>query len=160
MSSSSAATPKKSIPLVPVVVASAVALALLGGVAYLNRPVPKVEEGGASQEAKAYLANLALSDVSMQASENLVDQKVVEVLGNISNNGPRELASIDVYCVFYGVDGNQLHRERLRIVGGAGTPGSLKPGATKSFRLPFDSLPEGWNQALPKMVIAQIAFVN
>jgi hypothetical protein len=155
MSSSSAITPKKSIPLVPIIIAAAVALALLGGFAYLNRPVQKVIEGNASQEAKAYLTNLALRDVSMQASENLVDQKVVEVLGNISNKGPRELASIDLYCVFYGVDGLELHRERLRIVNG-----SLKPGVTKSFRLPFDSLPDGWNQALPKMVIAQIAFVN
>jgi hypothetical protein len=155
MPSSSAVTNKKSIPLVPIAVAAAVALALLAGFVFLNHPAQKTVDGSASQEVKAYIANLALSDVSMQASENLVNQKVVEVLGNISNNGPRELASIDVYCLFYGVDGHLLHQERLRIVSG-----SLKPGATKSFRMPFDSLPDGWNQALPKMVIAQIAFVN
>jgi len=155
MPSSSAVTNKKSIPLVPIAVAAAVVLTLLAGFAFLNHPAQKTVEGSASQEAKAYIANLALSDVSMQASENLVNQKVVEVLGNISNNGPRELASVDVYCLFYGVDGHLLHQERLRIVGG-----SLKPGATESFRMPFDSLPDGWNQALPKMVIAQIAFVN
>jgi hypothetical protein len=160
MSSSSAVPKKKSLPLVPVLVATVVVLALGAGVVYLNHPVQKAEESAASQEAKAYLGNLGLSDVSMQASENLVNQKVVEVLGNISNNGPRELRSIDVYCLFYGVDGNELHRERLHIVGGIGTPGSLKPGATKSFRMPFDTLPDGWNQALPKMVIAQITFVN
>jgi biopolymer transport protein ExbD len=160
MSSSSAVPNKRAIPLVPVLLAVVVVLALAAGVIYLSRPVPKAAETAASQEAKAYLANLALSDVSMQASENLVNQKVVEVLGAISNNGPREVKSIDVYCLFYGVDGGELHRERLRIVGGAGTPGPLKPGATKSFRMPFDSLPDGWNQALPKMVIAQITFVN
>jgi hypothetical protein len=134
---------------------------LVAGVVYFNLPVQKPAGGGAaSQEAKAYLANLALSDVTMQASENLMNQKVVEILGSISNNGPRELKSIDLYCLFYGVDGRMLYRERLRIVGGADTRGSLKPSATKSFRMPFDSLPEGWNQALPKMVIAQITFVN
>jgi hypothetical protein len=26
--------------------------------------------------------------------------------------------------------------------------------------MPFDTLPDGWNQALPKMVIAQIKFVK
>ena len=140
--------------------AALVVLALVAGVFYLSRPVAKTEESAASQEAKSYLVNLALSDVNMQASENLMNQKVVEVLGNISNNGPRELKSIDVFCLFYGVDGRELHRERLRIIGGAGTAGSLKPGATKSFRLPFDALPDGWNQAMPKMVIAQITFVN
>jgi hypothetical protein len=158
MSTSSAATNEKSFPLAPVVVAAVVALALLASFLYMRRPVEKQTEGSASQEAKAYLSNLALSDVNMQASENLMNQKVVEVLGNISNNGARELASIDVYCLFYGVDGQELHRERLRIVGGG--RGSLKPGATKAFRMPFDSLPDGWNQALPKMVIAQITFVN
>jgi hypothetical protein len=160
MSPSSAATNKKSLPLAAILTASVFAVVALGGFVYLNRPAQKIADGAASQEAKAYLANLALSDVTMQASESLMNQKVVEVLGNISNNGPRELKSIDVYCLFYGVDGRLLHRERLRIVGGVETRGSLKPGATKAFRMPFDSLPEGWNQALPKMVIAQIAFVN
>jgi hypothetical protein len=160
MSPSSAATNKKSLPLAAILTASVFAVVALGGFVYLNRPAQKIADGAASQEAKAYLANLALSDVTMQASENLMNQKVVEVLGNISDNGPRELKSIDVYCLFYGVDGRLLHRERLRIVGGVETRGSLKPGATKAFRMPFDSLPEGWNQALPKMVIAQIAFVN
>jgi hypothetical protein len=160
MSSSGAATGKKSISLAPILTLAAAVLALLSGVVYLNRPVHKSVERGASEEAKAYLANLALSDVSMQASENFMNQKVVEVLGNISNNGPREVRSIDVFCLFYNVDGQLLHRERLRIIGGAATAGSLKPGATRSFRMPFDSLPEGWNQALPKMVIAQITFVN
>ena len=160
MSPSSAATNEKSIPLAAIVTATVFALAAFAGFVYLNRPIPKTPDGVASQEAKAYLANLALSDVTMQASENLMNQKVVEVLGNISNNGPRELKSIDVYCLFYSVDGHPLHRERLRIVGGVETRGSLKPGATKAFRMPFDSLPEGWNQALPKMVIAQIEFVR
>lgn len=160
MSSSSALPKKKSIALMPLLTAAVVGAALLAAVLYLSRSVQKAPETSASQEAKAYLVNLGLSDVSMQASENLMNQKVVEVLGNISNNGPRELKSIDVFCLFYGLDGHEVHRERLRIVGGAGAPGSLKPGATKSFRMPFDALPDGWNQAMPKMVIAQITFVN
>ncbi len=160
MSSSRALPQKKSLPLLPILLAVGVVLGLVAGVVYLNRPLAKTADTGATQEAKAYLADLALSDVSMQASENLVNQKVVEVLGNISNNGPREVKSIDLYCLFYGLNGQEIHRERLRIVGGVGTPGTLKPGATKSFRMPFDTLPDGWNQALPKMVIAQITFLN
>jgi hypothetical protein len=158
--SSSSLTNQKNIPLAPVMTAVVVVLAVVFGLIYLSRPAPKPIESAASQEAKGYLAHLALSNVTMQASENLMNQKVVEVLGDISNNGPRELKSIDVYCLFYGVDGHVLHRERLRIVGGADTRGILKPGATKSFRMPFDTLPAGWNQALPQMVIAQIAFAN
>ena len=160
MSSSSALPRKKSVPVVPLFMVALVVVALIGAGIYLNRPVTKAAETTASQEAKAYLPNLGLSDVNMQASENLMNQKVVEVLGNISNNGSRDVKSIDVWCLFYGLDGREIHRERLRIVGGAANTGTLKPGTAKSFRMPFDSLPDGWNQAMPKMVIAQITFAN
>ncbi len=127
---------------------------LVAGLFYLNRPATPVSPGEASAEAKGYLKNLQLSDVTMQATENFMNQQVVEIQGKIGNNGGRKLASIEVYCLFYGLDGKEIHRERQAIARG------LAPGETRSFRLPFDSLPEGWNQAMPKMVIASIAFSN
>jgi hypothetical protein len=42
------------------------------------------------------------------------------------------------------------------VVGGR--TGSLTAGETKSFRLPFDTIPETWNQAMPTLIIAQIQF--
>jgi hypothetical protein len=36
--------------------------------------------------------------------------------------------------------------------------GGLKPGETKSFRLPFDNLPDSWNQGMPQLVIASVKF--
>ena len=94
----------------------------------------------------------------MKASENFMKQQVVEVEGDIGNNGPRPLRSIDVYCLFYGIDGHELYRERSPIV--PSTAPALKPGETRHFRLPFDNVPDGWNQALPKMVIARINFAG
>jgi len=138
------------------VVITALALAVLAaGLFYLNRPAaPAANHDEASAEAKAYLKHLQLSDVNMQATENFMNQQVVEIQGKIGNNGPRKLALIEVYCLFYGLNGKEIHRERLAIARG------LPPGETRAFRLPFDSLPEGWNQAMPKMVIARIAFSN
>jgi hypothetical protein len=138
------------------VVITALALAVLAaGLFYLNRPpAPAANHDEASAEAKAYLNHLQLSDVNMQATENFMNQQVLEIQGKIGNNGPRKLALIEVYCLFYGLDGKEIHRERLAIARG------LPPGETRAFRLPFDSLPEGWNQAMPKMVIARIAFSN
>jgi hypothetical protein len=147
-------------PVAPLVVAAIlVVIAVAALLVYLSRPVSKaVQEGPASPEAKAYVHNLALSDVSMKASENFMRQRVVEIEGKIANNGPRPLRSVDVYCLFYGVDGRELYRERVPIVPSGTAP--LKPNETRAFRLPFDSLPEGWNQAMPKMVIAQIGFAQ
>jgi len=145
----------KKIPMTAVVIGVLAVAVLAGGLFYLNRPAtPAAQNNEASAEAKAYLKNLQLSDVNMQATENFMHQQVVEIQGKIGNKGPRKLALIEVYCLFYGLDGKEIHRERLTIAR------ALPPGETRAFRLPFDSLPEGWNQAMPKMVIAQIAFSN
>ena len=111
-------------------------------------------------EAKAYLNNLVLTNVHMQASESLVNQRVVEILGDITNKGNRVIRLAEVTCVFSDYNGRPVTREREAIIGGTvgAMPGPLAPGASKPFRLAFDDLPEEWNQALPGLVIAQIQF--
>lgn len=94
----------------------------------------------------------------MKATLNFMQQQVVEVTGKITNNGPRPLQSIDVYCLFYSVNGAEVHRERVPVVLSKGA--SLKPGETRNFRLPFDALPDTWNQAMPRIAIAQIKFAR
>ena len=150
-------TPKK-FPLAWIVIAALTVVLLIVGLGYLNRPVPVPTEAPATPEAKAYLPNLALSDVQMKAAENFMKQQVVEIDGKITNNGPRPIRSIDVYCVFYSVDGKEVHRERVPIVHATGSP--LARHQTRSFRLPFDSLPDTWNQTMPRLAIAQITFAN
>jgi hypothetical protein len=144
-------------PVAPLIVAGVlVTIALIAAGVYLSRPAGNSQQAQATPEAKAYVHNLALSDVRMNASENFMRQQVVEIQGKIANQGPRALRSVDVYCFFYGVDGRQLYRERVSIVPPTGAP--LKPSEVRNFRLPFDTLPDGWNQAMPKMVIAHISF--
>lgn len=144
---------RKQIPTVPLVI-GAVALAVaIAALIYLSRPAPKPRDEGPSAEAKAYLPNLQLSDVNMQASENLMQQRVVEIQGRITNEGPRLIQRIEVECIFDGVGHQSIYRERVPIVSS-----ELAPHQTRQFRLPFDSLPDGWNQSMPHLVIAQIQF--
>ncbi len=150
---------RRKLPLIPIAICFIVAIGLVIALLYLSGPVTKpAGNSRATPEARAYVGNLALSDVKMQAAENLMQQRVVEIRGKITNNGPRPLESVDVYCLFYGVDGRELYRERLPIVRSKGA--ALNPHETRSFRLPFDSLPDGWNQVMPKLVIAQITFAK
>jgi hypothetical protein len=107
-------------------------------------------------EAKAYVRYLQLSEVDMKAHESYLRQQVVEIIGKITNFGDRPLKLVEINCVFYNAYGQVVLRERVPIVGQR--MGGLKPGETKNFRLPFDNLPEGWNQGLPQLVIAQIVF--
>jgi hypothetical protein len=148
-------TPAKKVPVTAILI-SVFSLAALGaGLFYLNRPAPQTEQAGeASAEAKAYLPNLQLSDVNMQATENFMNQQVVEIQGKIANRGTRKLALVEVYCLFYGVDGKELYRERLPMIR------TLAPNETRPFRLPFDNLPGGWNQAMPRLAIARITFAR
>lgn len=109
-----------------------------------------------TEEAKQYLPNLALSNVHMQAAESMVNQRVVEILGTITNKGDKSVKLAEVTCVFRDYSGMEIKRERVAIVGASGIP--LLPGASKPFRLAFDDIPDTWSQAMPALLIAQIQF--
>jgi hypothetical protein len=141
-----------------VVLGCAVAMAA-AGLLYLNRPVP--QQGGdvqASPEAKAYASSLSLSDVELKATENFMRQQVVEIEGKITNNGSRSLKSVEVFCMFHAVNGREIYRERVPIVRPSSNP--LEPKQSRTFRLPFDTLPDGWNQAMPGLAMARIVFAQ
>lgn len=107
-------------------------------------------------DAKAYVKNLRLLDVDMQAKESYLKQSVVEITGKIRNDGDRVLQVVEITCIFYDYYGQVVLRERVPIV--SRRMGNLAPGEVKNFRLPFDNIPESWNQAMPQLVIARIDF--
>ena len=141
------------------VLSVAAALVVLGGgvygyLRYTDRQASQPPE--LTPEAKAYARNLKLTDVEMKATENYMKLTVVEIEGKISNAGERNLDTVEIFCVFRDRYGQLVLRKRVAIV--RPRMGGLKPGETKSFRLPFDEIPESWNQALPQLVIAAVQF--
>jgi hypothetical protein len=92
----------------------------------------------------------------MKAHESYLKQSVVEITGSIENAGQRKLALVEITCVFYDAYGQVVLRERVPIVNKR--TGGVAPTETKSFRLPFDNIPESWNQMMPQLVIARIDF--
>jgi hypothetical protein len=138
----------------------AVAIAAVAVAVYLNArwAGPQTKSPVLTDEARAYVRGgaLALSGVEMQAKENFAKQMLVEITGKITNGGGRPVKLIEINCVFRDPYGAVVLRERLPIVSERG--GGLKPGETRSFRLPFDSIPQSWNQTVPDLVIAQIQF--
>jgi len=160
LQASKAAPAKQPIP--PMVVVGGLVLVLgLAGFWYLDRtskreppPPPALTE-----EARAYVHDqkLKLSDVEMNAKESYMKQSVVAITGKITNLGERTLKIVELNCVFYDAYGQLVLRERVPIV--SAKIGTLAPGETKPFRLPFDNIPESWNQAMPQLVIAGITFM-
>ncbi len=127
-----------------------------------NKPVPPPPPlTGPAKEYARYLKFVSADgsvpeSPQMQAHESYLKQSVVEITGNLKNTGDRVLELVEITCVFYDPYGQVVLRERVPIVNQR--MGKLAPGETKPFRLPFDNVPESWNQAMPQMVIARIEF--
>ncbi|MCC6589126.1 MAG: hypothetical protein IT168_20690 [Bryobacterales bacterium] len=147
---------EKSLIPVPLVIALVVSAVLAGAGYYVF-----THQGGGSAteltpEAKAYTRNLKLGEVEMKAHASYLGQEVVEITGKIGNAGDRELRQVDLNCVFYDPYGQVVLRERVSIV--RQKTGGLKPAETRTFRLPFDTIPASWNKQMPQLVIAGIVF--
>jgi hypothetical protein len=156
----SPAVTRSTPPLAVILSGALVVIALVAGLLYLQRPRPEAPQNGpAPPNARAYVSNLTLSDVNMKASENFMKQQVVEIEGKITNNGPRPVEAVDVYCLFRGVDGHEIYRERVPVIVRS-KAGPVKPVGSRRFRLAFDKLPDGWNQAMPTLLIARITFAD
>lgn len=143
---------------VALLIVIAVAIAIAGALWWwLSQPIDLTERLPVlTPEAKAYVKNLKLSDVEIKATENALGQTLVEILGRITNAGERPVKRAILQCVFYDPYGQVVARELVAIV--REKDGILYPGETRKFRLPFDALPDTWNQAMPQLVIAEIIF--
>jgi hypothetical protein len=148
---------KTSIPPLAVVVGLVLVLGL-GGFLYLDRAAKKPPPASAplTGAARAYAGKLKLTNVEMKAHESYLKQSVVEIQGNIQNMGDRIIKTVEITCIFYDAYGQVVLRERVPIV--SAKIGAIAPEQIKPFRLPFDNIPESWNQIMPQLVMAGIEF--
>ena len=130
----------------------------LGGFLFSNRAPKKPPPGPPplTAEARAYANKLKLTNVEMKAHESYLKQRLVEIEGNIQNVGDRMVKTVEINCVFYDSYGQVVLRERVPIV--SPKIGAVAPEQIKPFRLPFDNVPESWNQMMPQLVMAAIEF--
>ena len=168
MAANKAATPEKKKAAIPpaAFAAGVVVLAGLAGFLYLNHAAnqPPAPPPPLTGPAREYVRNLKFVSADgqtaeapkMEAHESYLKQSIVEITGNLQNTGDRVLELVEINCVFYDPYGQVVLRERVPIV--SKKMGKLAPGEVKPFRLAFDNVPEGWNQAMPSMVIARIDF--
>lgn len=144
----------------PAGIAIALAVMLLvGGAAawYISQPRDTANQTPIlTADAKGYVKHLKLSDVELKATDSAMAKTLIEIKGNIANNGDRKLRLVELSCVFYDPYNQVVLRERVAIV--RPKTGGLAPGEKKAFRMPFDDMPGSWNQAMPQLVIAQIQF--
>lgn len=141
---------------VTLAIALVLGVLVVAGIWYMQRPPAAAQVAVLTPEAKSYVRNLNLSDVTMKATDSFAGQTVTEIEGRIRNAGDRPVKSAELYCIFYDSYGQLVRRERVPIV--RDLSGGLAPGQTRAFRLPFDDIPESWNKQMPQLVIASITF--
>ena len=138
-----------------------IALILFGGLAVVGYFEWKADAEAVpvelvlTDEARAYLPKLDLHSVEMSAIESALGHTLVEITGVIGNIGERPVKSVRLNCVFYEINGIELDRVRSTIVR---SNVGLAPGAETKFRVAFGAIPEGWNQTMPNLFIAEIVF--
>jgi hypothetical protein len=143
-------------PWMPILLGAIAVVTAGGALLYLQQASQDDSEAILTDAARAYLSNLDLSNVDMEAREDALGQTLLEITGEITNLGESEVVVVETNCVFRDVNGAEIERQRAALVGER--TGTLLPGDTQTFRLAFDSVPEGWNQIVPDLFIAQIRF--
>jgi hypothetical protein len=143
-------------PLVPILL-GALAVAIAGSaVVYLQSTSAQTTEVVLTEAATAYLPNLDLNNVEMEANEDSLGLTLLQVTGDIANLGDTSVTIVEANCIFRDVNGLEIERQRSTFVNRR--TGPLDPGETQDFRMAFDDPPDGWNQILPDLFIAQIQF--
>jgi hypothetical protein len=106
------------LPAVPLIILAALVIAGGGVVGYLEfAPRTPAADAPLSPEGRAYVGHLKLADVNMKGSKNYFSQMVVEISGNITNAGDRNLDTVEINCVFRDAYGQVVLRERMTIAG-------------------------------------------
>lgn len=147
--------PKSNLALPAILIAVLLPI-IAGGWWYLERESGKpAPQPVLTTEAKLYTRNLKLGGVEMKGTQNFTGAPLIEITGQITNGGDKTLDRVELNCVFYDVAGQVVLRERVPIV-----KTTLKPGETRTFRMPFEGIPESWNRVMPQLVIAEIKFAG
>ena len=97
-----APAPRKRAQIPPLMIVIGV-LVVLGaaGFVFLDRKAnqPPPPPPPLTPEARAYVHNLKLSQVQMNAHTSYLGQQIVEITGSVANTGERKLAVAEINCV-------------------------------------------------------------
>lgn len=146
-------------PLIALIVAGAILLAIMFALPRTPRATPGPAAGQVPDQPFATQFQLT----SLRVADSPVGGQAY-VYGEIKNTGSNPVNQITIDASFMDSQGKPLQRE-TRNMELLSTKASipevvkdpLKPGATVPFRVPFDTIPSGWNHEVPQMQIVHVA---
>lgn len=120
------------------------------------RSGPSSSEARLSEEQKAYLQQIVITDARMSAAENFLGHTVTYLDARVSNTGGKEVRQLELELVFVDTLNQVVLRETARPITLQTRP--LEPGQTRSFQVSFEYLPLEWNQAPPAITPKSVQF--
>jgi len=123
-----------------------------------TRPRPRTPQPqtALTEEQRAYLANIAVTDARMGAAQNFLGQTAIYMDAQIANQGTRAVSRVELQLEFTDMLGQVILRDRAYPVMPPVNP--LKAGERRAFQISFDRLPAEWNQAPPRIAIRSVEF--
>jgi hypothetical protein len=133
------------------------ALVIVAMILYAHRRYTSADSPSSlSDEQRAYLGQVGVSDARMSAAENFLGHTITYLDGTITNRGTRAVSQVQLEMEFVDVLGQVVLRETARPVN-LQTP-ALEPGQSRPFQVPFEHMPFEWNQAPPKTRVKLVTF--
>jgi len=151
----------------PWIIAGAVVLLAIIGMALLSRQAKPSNPGGAGlAPADPYAADLIFSDIKMSESSSVAGAKQTYLDGVITNHGAKTLTGLTVQVAFRDFNHQLAQKETMPLslirthqpyvdtepVSAA----PIKPGESREFRLIFDHVTESWNQEYPELRVIEV----
>jgi hypothetical protein len=154
--------PPSRFPWLPV----AVALLILSFAAYFYiSPGPSRHPASPAAQARlpfgpleqTYAPNVHIENISLERSENFLQQEVTTLAGEAVNAGTQPLRDAEITIEFY----DELHqivlRETRSILAGSQP---LAPGERREFEIAFEHIPSSWNSDHPVVKVTGLLFTN
>lgn len=117
---------------------------------------PSAERVELTEEQRAYLNQIEVSDPKMSAAQNFLGDTVIYLDAQITNRGDRAVRVVEIEMTFVDPWGQVVLKETGWPVQRRLPP--LAPGETRPFQLAFERVPFEWNQAPPKIAVRRVDF--
>jgi hypothetical protein len=106
---------------------------------------------------QSYAASVHIENISLERSENFLQQQITTLAGEAVNTGAQPLRDAEITIEFF----DELHQVVLRdtrsILAGSAP---LVPGERREFEIAFEHIPTSWNSEHPAVRVTGILFAT
>jgi hypothetical protein len=119
------------------------------GAARPSRPVP-------TDEQRAYLTHIVVTDARMSAAENFAGSSMTYLKARVTNRGAKLVRGLEIQMEFHDTLEQVVLRDQAHPISPRTPP--LKPGETRDFQVSFEHMPADWNRTPPTISATNVEF--